>query len=89
MSHETTVSREIRCPLGPRKLLAKMRLQDDPEAVKRMVMPDNLLELSCRDCTKKARRDAVESGLEPPLRVLHRYDVLGELVETVEEYDGD
>ena len=80
----THVSREIRCPLGPKKLLAKMRV--DPNAdldAKRIV--DNLLELSCRDCTKTARREAVERGQEPPLRVLHRYDIAGDLIETVVE----
>lgn len=60
-----------------------MQVHQEPEDVKRI--SNNLLELSCRDCTKSARREAVERGLEPPLRVLHRYDIVGELVETVIE----
>jgi hypothetical protein len=84
-----TEYQDIRCPQGPKKLLAKLskpseeELQDYRES-KRIV--SNLLELSCRDCTKETRREAVERGQEPPLRVLHRYNLVGELVETVVEY---
>lgn len=81
-----SVYRDIRCPVGPKKLLAKMKTQSDPDDVRRMLLPDNLLELSCRDCTKTARREADADGSAPPLRVLHHYNVLGELVETVSEY---
>ena len=80
-----TEYRDIRCPSGPKKLLAKMQqpTEENLEESKRVV--NNLLELSCRDCTRDARREAVERGQEPPLRVLHRFNLVGELVETVVE----
>lgn len=79
-----SVYREIRCPAGPKKLLAKMKTDPDTDAVKRIV--DNLLELSCRDCTKTARATAYATDAPIPLRVLHRYNIAGELVESEVEY---
>lgn len=64
---------ELRCPKGPQQLLAKMLR--DPEV---SYVPDgNLMELSCRDCTRVLRR-----GDSSVLRVVHRYNLLGELVES-------
>ena len=42
------------------------------------VHPDNLIELECADCKTAMRR----SG-RPVHRVLHRYDLAGQLVETL------
>jgi hypothetical protein len=65
---------DLRCPLGPRQLLARVIQNDDHHAM----TSDNLLELRCRDCAKWARRE------DPTVtQVLHRFNVLGELVESV------
>lgn len=65
---------ELRCPHGPRALLAKIRL--DPDGSARMVR--NLLELSCRDCARSVSRTEGRK-----VRVLHCFDVSGALVESV------
>lgn len=64
---------EIRCPVGPRRLLFKMiQSGDQPE-----VVDGNLIELSCSDCKATLRR------ADPSIRrVLHRYDLVGTLVES-------
>ena len=59
---------DVRCPENPRRLF--MRLHRDPDV--RIDPGSNLIEVSCRDC-RRVR------GLE---RVTHRYNILGELVET-------
>lgn len=69
---------ELRCPVGPRKLLAKIR-QEGREPIR--VTNDNLMELSCRDCSAVARR----AGHPANTRVIHRFNLLGELVESVAE----
>lgn len=38
-----------------------------------VIVEGNLIEVSCRDCRRR-----------PGTRVLHRFDVLGNLVETIE-----
>lgn len=64
---------ELRCPIGPRALLAKVVKLGDHHAR----TSDNLLELSCRDCRRTERvRDPSVS------LVVHRFNVLGELVES-------
>jgi hypothetical protein len=65
---------DLRCPIGPRALLGKVVAAGGHAHVDRW----NLLELACRDCTKMARRTRPEIG-----HVVHRYNVLGELVESV------
>jgi hypothetical protein len=80
---------DVRCPVGPRradgtchpgKLLLKIRQEGQRPAY---VHPDNLIELFCEDCTRRARK----SG-RPVKRILHRYDFLGQLVETLVVEDG-
>lgn len=65
---------ELRCPTGPHRLFAKLRLAGEPTPV----TSDNLIELSCADCRKRLSREGSDVSL-----VLHRYNVVGELVETV------
>jgi hypothetical protein len=62
---------DIRCPRHPIRLLLRIG-----KPVK--VDGANLIEAACRDCrTDERRRD-------PAVKlVLHRYNVMGELVETV------
>lgn len=65
---------EIRCPVGPRRLFMKMLSAGQrPE-----VTASNLIELACSDC-KRLLRD--KHGVKCT-RVLHRYDLSGELIET-------
>lgn len=66
---------ELRCPAGPQKLLAKV-VSDGQQP--QYVHPGNWIELACLDCKRVlARRGRRVS------RVLHRYTILGELVETL------
>lgn len=71
---------EIRCPVGPRKLLSKLILENK----KPHITNDNLIEFACFDCCRAARRKHPEV-----VRVLHRYNLVGELVESEEVYPGD
>lgn len=67
---------EIRCPVGPQRLLSKLRLSGE----RPVITGDNLIEFACDDCKRTIRRRGT-----PVYRVLHRYNLLGELVETVTE----
>ncbi len=69
---------EVRCPVGPRQLLIKLRLGEESG---RRVDPGNLMELSCNDCSRRLSRERNES-----LRVLHQFNFAGELVRTVAEF---
>jgi len=59
---------ELRCEANPRRMFARLLIEKKPS-----IVPGNLLEFACRDC----ERTAVGK------RVLHRFNVLGELVETL------
>ena len=65
---------ELRCLAGPKRLFGKL-IQDQG----RVVVVGNLMEFACSDC-KRTRRKV---GLDVEL-VLHRFNLLGELVETIE-----
>ena len=65
---------DLRCPIGPRKLLARLR----SEGKKPSVVDGNLMELYCRDCSRDAK-----TTNEEVLHVLHRFDLIGDLVESV------
>lgn len=64
----TTV--DVRCPDNPRRLFMRIQRRDPAVHIDRK---SNLIEVVCRDCSRA-------SGL---FRVLHRYNILGELVETI------
>jgi hypothetical protein len=68
---------EVRCPLPPQKLFTKLTLGEESH---QYVQPGNLLEVTCSDCARRLSREAGRR-----LRVLHRFDFLGEFVETVTE----
>jgi len=72
---------EVRCPVGPRRLFTKLRLQ---AGAVRYVQPENWIEMSCADCRGQLRRQA-----HVVTHVLHRYDFTGALVETVLVYADD
>lgn len=67
---------EVRCPNGPQRLFTKLRLGEE---CARMVQPANLIEFSCSDCTRRTSRTG------EPVRVFHRYNFVGDLIETVIE----
>jgi hypothetical protein len=67
---------EVRCPTGPRKLFTKLKLG---ETTARMIQPSNLIEFRCPDCTRLLRRSYGDAGQA----VYHRYNFIGELVETI------
>lgn len=64
---------ELRCPVSPRRMFA--RWFSTGEAT---IVEGNLIEVACSECRRSAR---LLAGGEPT-RVLHRYNVLGECVET-------
>jgi hypothetical protein len=66
---------EIRCPVGPRRLLSKLLVRGESPTI-----TDNLIEFACDDCKQNQRR--LGRNVK---RVLHRYDLAGVLVETLLE----
>lgn len=65
---------EIRCPVGPKRLLSKLLLTGD----KPHITSDNLLEFACGDCRRRLKLEGINVSL-----VLHRYSLDGQLVESV------
>jgi hypothetical protein len=65
---------ELRCSENPRRMFAKLLHEGSGAPV---VVPGNLLEFACRDCTKQEREEDHDV-----IRVLHRFNILGELVES-------
>ncbi len=65
---------EIRCPVGPQRLLSKLLLEGD----RPHIVEGNLIEFACDDCKRSLRQRG-----EQVVRVLHRYNLAGDLVETV------
>jgi hypothetical protein len=75
---------EVRCPVPyplpdghcrPGRLLLKLRLSGEFPSY---IQPDNLIELSCEDCRFRLRKAGYQVK-----RVLHRYDLAGNLVATL------
>lgn len=66
---------EIRCPVGPRRLFAKMRQRGEQPSY---IHPDNLIEFTCYDCRHELERQGRQVK-----RVLHRFSLDGTLVETL------
>lgn len=63
---------ELRCDLNPSRLFARWKV--DPNV---RIVEGNLIEVACNDC-----RDALRRRGEDVARVLHSFNVLGELVQT-------
>ncbi|MFA7264854.1 MAG: hypothetical protein WC054_00840 [Candidatus Nanopelagicales bacterium] len=74
MSVDSAREVELRCPTGPRKLFAKLRLAGQTAPV----TTDNLIELACQDCRRRMRSEGKDVAL-----VLHRFDISGDLIESV------
>lgn len=68
--------KELRCPEDPRRLFSKMIQSGERPTV----TEGNLIEFSCQNCKKMLRSQG-----EDVERVLHRYNLAGELVETVQD----
>lgn len=64
---------ELRCEANPLRLLAKIR---QPQSGVEIV-DGNLIEIACDHCKRVHRQRDPQV-----LRVLHRWNVLGELIET-------
>lgn len=64
---------EIRCPIGPKRLLSKLLLSGD----RPKVVEGNLIEFACADCKRTYRKGGRRVSI-----VLHRYNLAGELIET-------
>jgi len=65
---------DLRCDIGPKRLFAKITAGEvDVKVV------DNLIEFSCPDCR---RTQSTATGTRPS-HVLHRFNLVGHLVETV------
>lgn len=68
---------EIRCPVGPRRLLSKLLMAgEQPKHAE-----GNLIEFACDDCKRELRKRRTDTIV----RVLHRYNLAGVLVETIIE----
>lgn len=78
MTTEAAEAIEVRCPSGPGTLLAILRQSGE----KPRQVEGNLLEIACSDCARLMRRNGVRV-----FRVLHRYNFIGECVETVKQYE--
>lgn len=68
---------DVRCPRG--RLFAKLLSKEQ----RPQITPENLMEFACHDCKRKLTdKEAVK-------HVLHRFDFLGDLIETEVVYaDG-
>ena len=75
---------EVRCPVPhllpgghcrPGRLLFKLQVAGEPPS---FVQPDNLIELPCEDCRYQMRQRGSRVK-----RVLHRFDLAGNLVATL------
>lgn len=67
---------EVRCPVGPQRLFFKMKaIGETPK-----ITSDNLIEVACADCRKALAREGHKVG-----RVIHCYNILGELVNSYTE----
>lgn len=69
------VVRELRCPVGPKRLLMKVL---DSGGQPYVDPGSNLLELACSDCKRALRAQGRQVTL-----VVHRFNLIGELVESV------
>lgn len=70
---------ELRCPEGPRRLLSKLLI----DGGRPKIVEGNLIELSCPDCKRRLRQEG-----QSIVRVLHRFNLAGDLVESSTVDDG-
>lgn len=65
---------EVRCPVGPRKLFTKLKLGEESGRY----LSNNLIEFTCGDCARRIGREHRQR-----VRVYHRFNFIGELIQTV------
>lgn len=70
---EDYTEKEIRCPVGPRRLFGIMLQRGEQPHI----TGDNLIEMACSDCKRSARQRNPHVSL-----VVHLYDLAGDLVDT-------
>lgn len=68
---------EVRCPGGLRRLFTRLKLGEETA---RYIDSGNLIEFTCSDCAKDISRQRGEL-----VRVFHRFNFLGDLIETTVE----
>lgn len=73
---------EVRCPKGSKSILMKMRR--DPTTSKR-VSVDNTILISCRECTKHARRRSAAKSESTSYRVVHEFSFDGQYLDSFDE----
>lgn len=61
---------DLRCPVDPRRMFARMKAG--------AVCEGNLVEVACPECARRIRK----AGDESVRSVLHRFDILGECIES-------
>lgn len=72
---------DIRCPVGAKNLLLKVKLQQENLEVSK----DNLILISCRDCTRGQRKEMADAGLPTSFRVVHQFWPDGTLESSIRE----
>lgn len=72
-----TSDMQVRCPVGAQRLFMILRQKGE----RPKVTEDNLMEFACHDCARTQR----EQG-NAVYRVYHRYNFIGELIETENVY---
>ena len=68
---------EVRCPVGPQKLFTKLKLGEE---FGKYIPTSNSIEFTCSDCAKRMSR-----GRQQRVRVYHRFNFVGDLVQTIVE----
>lgn len=66
---------EVRCPVGPQKLFTKLKLGEE---FSRHVPEGNLIEFTCRDCSRRISRERGDS-----VQAYHQFNFVGDLIKTV------
>ena len=71
------IARQLRCPDNQARMFCEVESESDIH-----IAPGNLIAVACRHCRTEARKtDPLVS------RVIHRFNVLGELIETEVQHD--
>jgi len=73
---------DIRCPVGAKNLLLRSRVTHEETET---ISDGNLIEISCRDCTRSQRKEMADAGMPTGFRVIHRFFLDGQLCESIRE----
>ena len=75
---------EVRCPLGNKRLFGKLLVDPALKELSPRIVEGNLVEFACAECRK-----LLASKGEDVARVLHQYNIMGELVRSRLVRHGD